>query len=241
MHKMFLIAVLIATLSEIKHLKGTYLAILQLFLLSVNLVRGALHETQFKIVLIYLILGLNVALLSVRSCFKLLYSPFKLSRGSCIPEMAILAILAPQWHHTEPWVEKYCIRGFRAVWSLSFWLTGSTHTYTDAGRCIYTWNNKKYGNTPWKKKILQIQTHICAWFRGECPHQCVCHQILWPVITVGVTHSSNFLRISKKNPTWPCKVSLGVKQQTQSSSPALDFCYYGSTAVGAVQTSVTAQ
>lgn len=89
MHKMFLIAVLIATLSEIKHLKGTYLAILQLFLLSVNLVRGALHETQFKIVL-------NAALLSVRSCFKLLYSPFKLSRGSCIPEMAILAILAPQ-------------------------------------------------------------------------------------------------------------------------------------------------
>lgn len=173
MHKMFLIAVLIATLSEIKHLKGTYLAILQLFLLSVNLVRGALHETQFKIVLIYLILGLNVALLSVRSCFKLLYSPFKLSRGSCIPEMAILAILAPQWHHTEPWVEKYCIRGFRAVWSLSFWLIGSTHTYTDAGSCIYTWNNKKYGNTPWKKKILQIQTHICAWFRGECPHQCL--------------------------------------------------------------------
>lgn len=96
MHKMFLIAVLIATLSEIKHLKGTYLAILQLFLLSVNLVRGALHETQFKIVLIYLILGLNAALLSVRSCFKLFYSPFKLSRGSCIPEMAILAILAPQ-------------------------------------------------------------------------------------------------------------------------------------------------
>lgn len=96
MHKMFLIAVLIATLSEIKHLKGTYLAILQLFCIIVNLVRGALHETQFQIVLIYLILGLNAALLSVRSCFKLLYPPFKLSRGSCIPEMAILGIVVPQ-------------------------------------------------------------------------------------------------------------------------------------------------
>lgn len=161
MHKMFLIAVLIATLSEIKHLKGTYLAILQLFLLSVNLVRGALHEMQFKIVLIYLILGLNAALLSVRSCFKLLYPPFKLSRGSCIPEMAILGILVPQWHHTEPWVEKYCIRGFRAVWSLSFWLTGSTHTYTDAGRSIYIWNNKKYGNTPWKKNSEDPNPQLC--------------------------------------------------------------------------------